>query len=339
MLAARHDHAYTLALSSGDTWGIGPCEGADAGVVAWVDEFASYLGLERATEIPARSIRFGRVLSENGRYLDTYAGFVPSLQGFLPPHGWQVCGRAGAILMRHPTSRDIFCGLYRHHAPITDQMRYALSPVIDESIAEGGLPLHGALVEKRGVGVILTGRSGAGKTTCCRRLPPSWRVHGDDLALVVRDNAGGFAAHPLPTWSAVRSGQIQWPCRANRAVPLRALFIIMQAAQDRIEPLTKAKGAVLIETAGVEALAPLNRLRIRQMSPLRKSIFNNAATLGASVPAFRLYVSLGGCFWEKIEAVIDQLAQGSAGHRDFGERAVEIPAPGADGISREGRAA
>jgi len=337
MSETSNNHAYSLVLASGSAWEIGACEGADAGVCAWVDEFAAYLGLERGVGDSARCILFGRVLGDSGRFGDTYASFVPPLNGAFPSHGWQVWGRAGAVLIRNPAVTEILCGLYEARAPIADQMRYALSPVIEGAMAQGGLPIHGALVERQGIGVILSGKSGAGKTTCCRRLPHPWRVLGDDLALVVRDTAGKIAAHPLPTWSAVKSGEIRWCCHVNQAVPLRALFILEQATQDRIEPLAGAKSAVMIAAAGRQALAPLNHLPIRQASTVRKYIFDNAVTLAAAIPAYRLHVRLEGCFWEKIEEVIEKAECEVPGVRILREGHWENPAAVAGGISGNGR--
>jgi SynChlorMet cassette protein ScmC len=164
-------------------------------------------------------------------------------------------------------------------------------------------------------------------------------VLGDDLALVVRDATGNFVAHPLPTWSAVKSGEIRWSCRVNQAVSLRALFILEQAAQDRVEPLAGAKSTVMIAAAGGEALAPLNYLPIRQVSPVRKCIFDRAANLAAAIPAYRLHISLGGCFWEKIEEVVEEAGCEVPGARILREERWKNAAAVASGISGNGRIA
>ena len=330
MSTANHDHTYSLLLSSGSAWQIGPCEGVDAGVCAWVDEFASYLGLERAAGTPARGLRFGRVLDDKGRPGDSYSRFHPSIPPSLPPGGWHAWGRAGAVLLRHPEVTDVFCGLYPYRAPIIEPMRHALIPILEETVLSGGLPLHGALVEYRGSGVLLLGKGGTGKTTCCGRLPSAWSVLGDDLALAVRDAAGRFLAHPLPTWSAVGAGHIRWPCRMNRAVPLRALFLLEQSPEDGMVLLGRAAAAVIIEKACMDALAPFHlpgRLS-------RSDLFDNAMTLAGALPAFRLQVSLEGCFWEMIEEVVEKGSNGASEIGASGMRRQHISVS-TDGLLRD----
>ena len=119
--------------------------------------------------------------------------------------GWQVRRSPFLEIWRHRAVREIVCGLHEtaDFLQVREQMRCALFPVYDLTVRRGGLPLHGALVEHDGRGVLLVGRSGVGKSTACRRLPPRWNALGDDLALAVRRPGGGFAVHPLPTWSAV----------------------------------------------------------------------------------------------------------------------------------------
>lgn len=285
---------------------------------------------------PARGLRFGRVLEDSGRLDDSCSRFIPSFPPALPRDGWQAWGRAGAVLMRHPEVADVYCGLYPCRAPTIETMRHALIPILEETIASGGFPLHGALLECGGSGVLLLGKGGTGKTTCCGRLPSQWFVHGDDMALAVRDAAGRFLAHPLPTWSAVGAGHIRWPCRMNRAVPLRALFVLEQSPEDGMAPVGKAAAAVAVETACAEALAPFYLRGDRRGRLSRKDQFDNAMALAGDVPTFRLRASLEGRFWERMEDVI-----GVAGQRVSG---VLVSAPegwthtsaSADGFLRDG---
>lgn len=304
MAAINLQKPYLLQLSDGRAWEIGPCEGADEELGSWVDEFSSCLGLMRGKKRTARKICFGRVLETNGRRVDCRSSFIPPLPAGLPSEGWHEWSRSGAVLLRHPEVMDIFCGLYPSHSSFIERMRHALVPVFDKVIASGGVPIHGALVEWRGAGALLLGKSGAGKSTSCRRLPSGWQVHGDDLSLVVRNAGGGFRAHPMPTWSAVEAGEVRWPCFANRSVELQALFLLQKSVQDRYEPISPAKATVALTDACAQALKPLYMLNPRNSAALRSRIFDNAAALARTVPAFRLQVSLKGRFWEKIEEVL-----------------------------------
>ena len=315
MAAVNLRKAYLLQLSGGYAWELGPCEGADEELGSWVDEFSSHLGLMRGEGRTARKICFGRVLETNGHRDDCRSSFIPPLAAGLPSEGWHEWGRAGAVLLRHPEVMDVFCGLYPSRSPFIERMRHALVPVFDEIIEAGGMPIHGALLEWRGAGVLLLGESGAGKSTSCRRLPSGWRVHGDDLCLVVRNAEEGFRAHPMPTWSAVEAGEVRWPCLANRSVTVQALFRLRKSVQDRCEPISPAKATVALTDACAQALKPHYMLNPRSSAALRSRIFDNAAALARSVPAFRLHVSLTGRFWEMIEAILEK------GDRTlFGER-------------------
>jgi len=304
-----HRKTYLLKLSDALAWTIGPCAGADQQVGAWVDELASYLGLVLNGERPAREICFGRIRFKNNCAIDCRSSFIPPLPSGVPVNGWKEWGRAGAFLLRHQDIMDVFCGLYPSRVSFVERMRYALVPVFEELIVSGGLPIHGALVEKEGGGVLLLGKSGAGKTTCCRRLPSSWHIHSDDCALVVRSENGEFKAHPLPTWSAIESRELQWPCRINHRVVLRALFILEQSSHDEVEPLGGAMSVHAVKRACEEALVPFYLLRSSQSRYLRKHIFENAVSLARALSVFKLRVSLTGRFWEKIEEVLGQVGQ------------------------------
>ena len=176
MKAIDHHKAYLFSLSCGLAWEFGPCEGSDEEVGAWVDRFASYMGLECGAASSARRLWFGKIHHGSGTGEASF--FLPGLPAHVPAADWRAQGNSGMLLLRHPGVRDIYCGLYPDGKPAVARMRRPLVPVFEEAIRAGGLLLHGALVERQGAGVILVGRSGAGKTTCCRRLPSGWQVLG-----------------------------------------------------------------------------------------------------------------------------------------------------------------
>ena len=307
MTAIDSRQSYLFSLSTGLDWEFGPCEGSDEETGAWVDRFASYMGLERGAAPSARRLCFGKMASGNGN--GHPSRFLPGLPADVPAAGWRAQGNSGMMLLQHPKLRDIYCGIFPDDKPAAVRMRRPLVPVFEETIRAGGLPLHGALVERRGAGLILVGRSGAGKTTCCRRLPPGWQVLGDDMAIVVRTDDGGFRAQPMPTWSAFESGGNGWPCRANRSVPLLALLFLQQVPDDGVEPMAGAKAALVVERACEEALIPFDLFHPDRGSFLAGHIFANAVSLAAAVPAFQLRVSLEGRFWEKLDDVLEGLAK------------------------------
>jgi SynChlorMet cassette protein ScmC len=205
--------------------------------------------------------------------------------------------------------REIVCGLHEtaDFLQVREQMRCALFPVYDLTVRRGGLPLHCALVERGGRGVLLVGRSGVGKSTACRRLPEGWNPLCDDLALAVRVPGGGFAAHPLPTWSAVRSDSEKHTWDIQRGVRLSAIFFLAQSAEDDVLPAGKAVATVILADA---AMMIFGTVRVRDRSLEKKLLGGNAvanaAAMARSVPTYILRLSLMGRFWENIESVLEK---------------------------------
>ncbi|MCG6536914.1 MAG: SynChlorMet cassette protein ScmC, partial [Syntrophales bacterium LBB04] len=101
--------------------------------------------------------------------------------------------------------------------------------------ANGGILIHGALAERDGMGVILTAPGGTGKTTASKRFPAPWHSLCDDTTLVVLDPQGNYWAHPWPTWSLFQNGQLGGSWDVQRAMPLKGIFLLAQAVEDRVE--------------------------------------------------------------------------------------------------------
>jgi hypothetical protein len=182
-----------------------------------------------------------------------------------------------------------------------------------QSLARGGLLLHGGLAVRDGVGFILAGASGAGKSTACRRLPSPWRSLSDDCVLVVRDATGLYRAHPWPTWSLLRdNGRVEsWP--VGQAVPLKALLFLRQSPFDRAEPVAPTPATALI----IESAVHLARtVALTPEGDANRAICGKylraARALAATVPAYRLHISLTGQFWNEIERVSAERCQRSA---------------------------
>jgi SynChlorMet cassette protein ScmC len=187
-------------------------------------------------------------------------------------------------------------------------MRYALYPILDGAVCDGGLPLHAALVEREGVGILIAAASGVGKSTCCRRLPAPWNVLSDDMSLVVPAADGIWQAHPLPTWSAIKAGEVTWPCRINTGIPVEAIFFLIRSETDGVDKLGRGVSAIGIKDNSSICFHYLDRyFHEAHHRPLRKKIFDNAVLLTARLLVYALRASLHGRFWEKIEEVLGQV--------------------------------
>ena len=171
--------------------------------------------------------------------------------------------------------------------------------------AHGGVLVHGALAARDGRGVILAGRSGAGKSTASGRLPAPWRSFCDDTTLVVRSPAGEYWAHPWPTWSRFVGGGPGGAWDVERATRLDALFFLEQAPADAVEAVGRGEAArrLLSHTRGADHLV-LPYLAAEQGRALRLQRLDNVCALAQALPAYRLQASLTGSFWRCVEAVL-----------------------------------
>jgi SynChlorMet cassette protein ScmC len=170
----------------------------------------------------------------------------------------------------------------------------------------GAFPAHAALLELHGRGVLLVAAGGVGKSTCCRRAPEPWRWLCDDEALVVPGPDGRFHVHPLPTWSDLVRGVELKSRRVEQGVPLSAIFLLSQAAEDKATPL--GQGSAAARMLG-EALRYFTRPRWKCSHPddevaLRARVFDSVCTAASQVPSFELSVARDGRFWKAIERVL-----------------------------------
>ncbi|MBU0492289.1 MAG: SynChlorMet cassette protein ScmC [Chloroflexi bacterium] len=183
-----------------------------------------------------------------------------------------------------------------------------------ETQPRGGVLLHSGLAQaphrRCGASILLAGRSGVGKSTASRRLPPPWRALADDMTLVVRDTEGVYWTHPWPTWSRffgdeAGDGNDTWD--VQRAVPLQAIVVLEQGSEDRIEPLGPGHAVALLSELAQQASRHLVRsLPHAELAAFHRQRFDNLCALARTVPAYLLHVSLDGAFWTEIERVIEQ---------------------------------
>ena len=289
---------YGLQIDDGTCWQIRPA----AAMEDRLRRFASIMGLASTN-----GGRFDRTVSLHPA-ADARRGHGPGAWNLPDREGgiWDLRRLPGAIIRSGLMGHEIICLL-----PMADDetmevewMRHLLLPLYLDILDHGGLPVHAALVERDGRGILLAGRSGIGKSTCCRRLPLTWRGLADDLALVIRDSSGRYRAHPLPTWSAVRSG-FEGTWNVSRSVPLEAVFFLDQSGSDEVVPVGRGAAAVGCSQSANEVLRSVGPFRLdgRQLN-VGSRVFENAADLFLTLPAFQLRVSLTGRFWEKIDEVL-----------------------------------
>jgi hypothetical protein len=171
----------------------------------------------------------------------------------------------------------------------------------------GGVLLHGALAEKDGNGVILAAPGGTGKTTASSRLPAPWRSLCDDATLVVRDVQGNYWAHPWPTWSRFLWGRSRGAWDVQNAVPLKGIFFLSQAVEDRVESVGPGHGVSLLVECAEQPLQLMGPgLSKEETRALHLERFNNLCDLARVVPTHVLHISLTGAFWQEIEQALQR---------------------------------
>ena len=205
------------------------------------------------------------------------------------------------------TAVDLICDVLpaENTIDIADQLMELGLIIASGSEARGGILLHGALAVKNGLGIIMAGPGNVGKTTASRRLPESWQSLSDDCTLVVRNESGGFQAHPWPTWNAFLAGNFgqQWPVQT--CAPLQALFLLKQHHEDSLEKLMPITAAGMVNEIAEQCWYGLDTDFPRDLlCMIRIRRFHNICRLAGSIPCYFLRLAKDGAFWRKIERVL-----------------------------------
>ena len=180
--------------------------------------------------------------------------------------------------------------------------------VVADVLSRGGALIHGGLCSFSGSGAIMAGPGGVGKTTVSSRLPAPWISHCDDATLVIPDGAGGYNAHPWPTWSRFYLGGPGGAWVVEENIPLRSIFFLKQSETDLVEPLDKYQAkAMLIDT--IEHVTRLQRWGNKENNVFISRYIDSAGKIASAVPSYRLHVSLEGEFWKEMESVLPEGAE------------------------------
>jgi SynChlorMet cassette protein ScmC len=163
------------------------------------------------------------------------------------------------------------------------------------------------LVERNGKGVILAGMHGAGKSTCCSRLPDNWNALCDDEVLVVRDSEGNYLAHSFPTWSVFlnnTSSEKSW--NVQHSVPICGVFFIEQSEVDSSIPLGIGEKVSFINESGLQVYRKYRSISSDEdQKSLVKHLFENSCEMARHIPVYKLRISLDGSFWDEITRVLE----------------------------------
>ena len=294
---------YLLRLGNGQGWEFVAAEGVEP----WVEKLASIMELRNCEPNGYPKLVFTRKRLGIDWWPDPVSRLTRNISGNLPDRGWEAHDLRSLQLWSHRDVPDVICEMGDEEDRDLNIIRMwlSLSPVYNRALESGGLPLHAALVERNGTGVLLAAPGGTGKSTCCRRIPPPWKALCDDLTVAVADTDRQYRVHPFPTWSDYlwkRSGPT-WD--VQRHLPLSALFFLEQRTTDEVIPIGQGQASVLItESASQVYQTQLRNLLPEEERRFKKKIFENACELAKAIPAFQLRVSLNGRFWEEMERIL-----------------------------------
>ena len=295
--------AFTLPLADGTTWAyVG-----DRTVRRQLGILGRVMSLGKGRTRASARILLLPSGTVHGGALDSGTRGDPVLLQDLPRDGWIERLAGDVLCWYHPVCSDALCEIPTDMTPdvLYPALNLSLAPLSRHAVRQGGFPVHGALVELEGKGYLLSGPSQQGKSTCCSRLPRPWTVLCDEQALVLRRGDGGFLAHPLPTWNNFlgKGDQRRW--KVEHSVPLAGIFFLDKAPADGVEPLERARAAVLLYDAAMYkyrfAMAGAAQEEIRAE---RGALFGSTCDAAQRIPTFTLRVSLHGRFWVEMERVM-----------------------------------
>ena len=150
--------------------------------------------------------------------------------------------------------------------------------------SRGGFLLHAASAIRDGHAFLFAGVSGAGKTTISRLAPVDATLLTDEISYV-RYHDGKFEACGTPfAGELARAGE-------NSSAPVKTLFFLEQAPQNRIEPVNPADAVRLLLR---------NVLFFAEDADLVRHLFASACKFAEEVPIRRLCFVPDQRVWEVI---------------------------------------
>jgi SynChlorMet cassette protein ScmC len=294
--------SYVLKLDERCAWNL---IGTRATKV-WLGRLAATMGLQPGYlgNYPSIKYTLGTKLNEPSgvRIGEPCSGDRPILKKV----EWEIPGLPFLRVWSQRHTPDLVCEFSNTLSePLASTMMWlSLDLVYERAIRCGGIPLHAALAEHSGRAFLLAGDHGAGKSTCCSRLPMTWSALCDDETFVL--NGGyGYYAHPFPRWSDYLFQTPQEPIDVSKRAPLSAIFFLEKTARVEIVSIGRGEAAVrLNESASQACCSRMHGFETLIRRQLRTRILDNACKLAGQVPAYVLRVSKTGRFWKAIEEVV-----------------------------------
>jgi len=287
-------------MANGKSWALA----ASPKAKPWLEKLASIMELSTGESVGKSKLTFVRDYS---RSIARTSGAIENEKA--SGDSWRVDSIGPLSMLYRPGDSNIICdlGVEGKEDLEYNKMWQALHPFYLHAVASGGLPLHAALMEREGKSYAIAAPGGTGKSTCYRRIPPPWHAICDDEVLVVRDPAGTYQAHPLPTWKEYIYYHSNRTWNVQYHKPLNGIFFLVQSENDGVEPIGRGKATTFIYRSASQVFYKSWLTMNPDSRPaVRVQTFENACQMAKTIPSFLLKASLTGHFWEKMEEAISR---------------------------------
>lgn len=280
--------AYHLKLANGQEWSLK----ADQSLEIWLERFAEIMQLpERKPGKSSPTWRFTfRDENKETSLSDTYVTSQARLITVHARHDGTDLTTELSPFTKESENEDII------------RMMVAVQSLYLATWLKGGIPVHAALIEKEGTGILIAAAGGTGKSTCARRIPPPWHALCDDSVLLV-PVGDRYYAHPLPTWSdfLIRN-MMDKSWDVNQFVPVSALWFLEHGDEDGSYLVGKGEGASRFYQSAVQMSNPCMRRADNEdiFKDWHGSLFNRCCDAVSTFSCGVLKATLEGEFWEYV---------------------------------------
>jgi SynChlorMet cassette protein ScmC len=296
----RKSRYFCIKLANKESWKLVSTSETNE----WLEKLCNFMGLNEQGELEGPEIIFLRNVSMEYDYIKSL--------NICEIHKWST---GPLCIYQCQNSLNVICEIGNTDSPEVElfKMTQSILPIYTQVLFKGGLPFHSALIEKRGIGIVIAAPSGTGKTTCANRIPYPWKALCDDEVLIVRDKNGIYHAHPFPTWSRFNTQEKREVWNVQSHVPISAILFLKKSQKDDITPLSFSQSASLIYKLSLPVFSRvLGYVDKKEQVIIKKLIFENACDIAKDIPAFILNATLTGKFWEVIEKALSMKPGGNA---------------------------
>jgi len=306
--AVRYE--YRLRLADGRSWLLCSTEDTEE----WMDRFAGIMKLQRIRQLTDYESSL-LLFAKKRQHIDE---IHPTLNGAFNKLDWTSYRHYGMTVWLNSRSDDVVYLIDKEDSFEENiyNMWASVYPIYRLALRYGGTPLHAALIERNGMGILFAAPGGTGKTTAYQRLPDDWGKFGDDEILLVPHNQGYFHAHPFPSWSNFLRKETKRTWQLEKHIQVGAIFFLQQSSNDEVIPIKSGHAAALINQSARQIMRRGWSLSGSVVeSALKRELIDISANIAKTVPAFMLHLSLTGHFWEKVDEVLENSLDPANGRR------------------------